>query len=339
MTETCCHCGTKNEGRFPEEANGTQNYGAGIIAFAVLLSNYAMVSIDKIAKIFRDVFGVSISCGTIVNFNVRFADKIKPLLEEIKAKLVASPVAHFDETGLRVNGKLMWLHNASTHLLTYIAASRKRGREGVDENGVMIKFRGVAIHDCWAAYFKYTKCLHALCGAHLLRELQWVIDNTAQPWACEMQALLLKMKRVKERYILMEKTEISYYYSNLFEEEYAHIIALGDSENPIVAPDCGRKKMKRTKTRCLLDRFIKYQTEITRFVSDFEVTFDNNQAERDFRFVKGKQKVSGGLRSEDGAQNFAAIASIISTASKQNRSVFSTLCEIVTGRCVSVVGD
>jgi transposase len=322
MSIICPFCGAENRGEFPPEVSGTQNYGAGIRAFSATMVNYAMVSIDKTHKIMNDVLQVPISTGTLANINAEYGEKMQPLLVEIKEKVQSSPIVHFDETGLRVDGKTHWLHNSSTSEATYIIASAKRGTEGIEANGVLPSFSGVAIHDCWKPYFNYDT-QHALCNAHLLRELQYVCDQTEQQWAGEMQKLLLELKAHKERCIQDGKSEMSADDKSKFSAEYAKIVTLGESENPLVEGE-----RKRGKIRSLLDRFINYETEITLFANDFTVPFDNNQAERDIRNAKVKQKVSGCLRSTEGADDFAAFSSVIGTAQKQNRSVFTTLKDI-----------
>jgi transposase len=330
MSIFCPVCGTENRGEFPSEARGTQNYGAGIRAFSATMTNYAMVSLDKTCKIINDVLQIPISTGTLANINVEYGEKMKPLLAEVKDRVRGSPLVHFDETGLRVNGKTYWLHNASTSEASCIAASAKRGAHGIEANGVLPNFSGIAMHDCWKPYFNYDT-QHALCNAHLLRELQYVCDHTAQQWAGEMQDLLLRLKAHKEWCIENGASKMSADDRCKFAAEYAKITALGESENPLV-----EGKRKRGKIRSLLDRFINYETEITLFANDFTVPFDNNQAERDIRNTKVKQKVSGCLRSEEGAKDFAAFASVIGTTLKQARSVFATLKDIARDACLSL---
>lgn len=115
-----------------------------------------------------------------------------------------------------------------------------------------------------------------------------------------------------------------------FADEYDRILCLGEAENPLLAKIEG-KRIKRGKARCLLDRFIKFRTEVTRFADDFSAPFDNNQAERDIRIVKVKQKVSGGFRKDDAAANFGKISSIIGTAVKQGKSAFKTISGLLSG--------
>ena len=326
MQTDCPICGAVNAGEMPKEATRSACYGAGVQAFSVLLSNYTCVSVNKIQNIFSDVFGIGLSQGTIINSNKRFAKNAEPILEKIKSRVKTAKVINNDETGINNQGELWWIHTASTPEFTYMTAHPKRGEEGINDNGALLGYTGVAVHDCLRSYFKYRDCIHALCNAHLLRELEWVCDFTTQTWAAKMIALLLKMKAVKEKYIDAEKSGISYYYSKKFVEEYEEVISLAKSEVPYNPGKGGQHKSYN-----LLKRFIERQEEITLFVHNFDVPFDNNQAERDIRNVKNKQKVAGSFRSDEGVMGFANISSIIGTAVKHGLSVFDTLKGIVIG--------
>ena len=327
----CPVCDTVNIGQYPDGINSRAQYGEGIRGISVLFTHYAMVGYDKTQKLLNDVFGVPIQAGTIANHVKEFAHKSKPVLHEIAERLKSSPVLHCDETSVRVNGKKQWLHTASDGDATYSTIHRRRGQAGTDDNGVLKEFTGKAVHDCWKPYFSYENCMHALCNAHLLRELQGVIDNTGQTWAREMQEILREMKEVVEHYKESDKKGLSAYYDKKFTEEYERIIKLGEEENPVLD---GEKK--RSKTRCLLDRFIRYRAEIFRFTNDFKVPFDNNQAERDIRSTKVKQKVSGGFRSDEGARNFGKVSSVIGTVLKQGLSAFCVVSGIFSGAMTSL---
>jgi transposase len=331
MKTVCPSCGTENLGEMPKEATNRCVYGAGLHAFIVLLSNLACVGMKKISKILSDVFGIPVSTGTIANANAAFAANSINILKEIKGKADKTPFLQKDETGMNLNGKNWWLHTASTPEFTYITAHPCRGKEGIDDNVNLDDYAGILVHDFWVSYFKYEKCLHAMCCAHLLRELTWVSENTPQTWAAQMIELLLEMKLVKEKYLDAEKIELSRYYVNKFADEYVRIIALAETEAPL-NPD----SRKQTKPRNLLERFTNYHDEITRFAHDFNVPFDNNLSERDIRNAKVKQKVSGAFRSNDGIKNFAKTASVIGTAIKQGLSVFDTLKGIVSGSVSSL---
>ena len=290
-----------------------------------------MVSYDKTQKIFNDIFNIPISTGTIINHVFEFAEKAQPILNEIPVKLQEEPVLHFDETSTSVDTKTYWLHTASSLGATYVTVHPKRGQVGTDDNGVLKGFSGVAVHDCWQAYFKYENCLHALCNAHLLRELQGVVENTGQVWAGLMMGFLRKVKGVVDGFKAEGKEGLSLVCCEGFALEYLRILEVGLGENPLVLG-----VRKRSKARCLLDRFIVYRVEVCRFWEDFGVPFDNNLAERDIRSVKVKQKVSGGFRSDVGAKNFGRIASIVGTAIKQKKSAYNTISGILTGTITSL---
>ena len=332
--EAVCSCGAKTCGHFPENMPGTAQYSDEIRALAVSLTNYGMMSVDKTQKIMNDALGIPVSVGSVANFVGEFAKKCEKPLKIIKQAVIDSPVANFDETGMRAEGRLHWIHTASTKKFTYNTAHRKRGKEGADANGVMPEFKGAAVHDCWGPYFGYANCLHNLCNAHLLRELQWVVERKKHKWAGDMLKLLLDMKSAVEKCAAGGKTKLSHYYDRKFRKEYDRIVALGNAESPLVPAS-----RKQTKERNLLTRIENYRAEITRFAADFNIPFDNNLAERAIRCVKVKQKVSGGMRTLAGLENFAAISSIIGTAIKHGNQVFQTLVDIFSGKFVSFSPD
>jgi len=330
-TIICPNCQTQNTKPYPQDLTSTIQYGEGVKAISVLLTHYAMVSYDKTQKILNDIFDIPISTGTIVNHVSEFTQKAEPVLNEIPVRLQEEAVLHFDETGTSVDTEMHWLHTASSEEATYITVHPKRGQAGTDDNGVLLGFRGVAVHDCWQSYFKYENCSHALCNAHLLRELLGVVENTGQVWAGLMMDFLRRLKGVVVRCKEEGFGMLPDCYCTSFSEEYAGIVGLGLVENPLVVG-----VRKRSKARCLLDRFIVYSGEVCRFAVDFRVPFDNNLAERDIRNVKVKQKVSGGFRSEEGVRNFGKIASIIGTAVKQKKSAYDTISGIITGTVTSL---
>jgi len=331
MGTVCPECGHVNMGEMPLEANHSMVYGSGLRSFVVLLSNYACVGMKKISELLGDVFGVPISGGTIANMNAGFAERSARLLGEVKARALAAAVLNLDETSMSVNGANHWLHTTSSPELTYMTPHRKRGKEGTDASGVLPLYTGVAVHDFWAAYFGYDQSVHAVCCAHLLRELRWVTENTAQTWAAAMATLLIKMKLAKEDCIAQGLTSLPEHLVEGFSKQYAEILALGETEAPR-----NEAARKQSKPRNLLERFIAYHGEITRFASNFAVPFSNNLAERDIRNAKVKDKVSGAFRSDSGIDAFARISSVVSTAKKQGLSVFDTLMGVFSGSLLSL---
>jgi transposase len=323
QTEAICpHCGTKTVADMSENLTATKQYGEGVDAAVVLLNQYGNVSVDKTTKLLSSLLDMPMSGGTVINIVNRCAKSSKTTLEYIAESLKKSKILHVDETGVRVKGKNRWLHTASNAEYTYNTISMKRGRVGTDANGVLKDFRGTAIHDSLRQYFGYDNCFHALCGAHLQRELTAVIESDELKWAKQMKEELKEMKSTVERYKANEKVELSRYYLKKFGERYSLILENGQLECPRTG---GRKQ---TKARNLLERFLSYRPEIMRFAVDFNVPFDNNQAERDIRNAKVKMKVSGGFRSEKGADTFAKLGSVVGSAVKQGKALVDTISNL-----------
>lgn len=320
----CPVCGMVVDGKPPEDCNGTQNYGNMIRTLAVVLTQYACVGIDKTHKILRDLLGVPISGGTIKNIMRQFAGKTGATIREIKENLLISPTLNVDETGGRISGKTQWFHVASNSKYTLLTAHATRGKGGGIAAGVLPEYEGILVHDCWKPYFGFDKCEHALCSAHLLRELNALIEQ-GHSWAGEMKDLLLSMKKAVDRYKSEDQTELSQHYRTKFKKRYNEVLALAEEE---IIKSTTRKK---SKAENLLIRLKQYRTEITRFTNNFDVPFDNNQAERDIRNVKVKQKVTGGFRSVEGAYDYADSVSVIGTVVKHGLSVVHAVRNLFDG--------
>jgi transposase len=318
ICETICESCGETVVAAPSECAGTVNYGNALRSLCVVLTNYANVGIDKTHKILRDLIGLPVSAGTVKNIMSEFAGLTEPTIENIKENLLKSTTLNADETGVRVAGRTQWAHVASNEKYTLITVHGKRGKEGSESGGVLPEYTGNLVHDCWKPYFGFDKCKHAVCCAHLLRELNAQIE-CGHKWAADMKALLLEMKSVVERYKDEDKGELSLYYREKFENRYKRIL---DAANIEIGP---RKTRKKSKAENLLRRLREYREEIMRFTDDFNVPFDNNQAERDIRNFKVKQKVSGCFRTQNGADDFAKTSSVIGTTVKSGKSVFNTI--------------
>ena len=301
-------------------------YGPNLKAIAVYLSQYQLLPYERTSELFFDLFGVNLSQATLVNANQSCSKILGPLAEKIKQQIIVSGVVHFDETGLYIDGKRHWLHVASTQNLTYYGAHPKRGDEATTEIGILPHFQGTAIHDFWKSYFKY-HCRHALCNAHHLRELTAIYELDKQQWPKDLIDLLLEIKKAvsqqKAYSDMLDPVQLQNY-----EERYDRIIAQGLAENPppILLDKVGKRgKAKQTKAKNLLDRLQQHRPEVLAFMDDFQVPFDNNQAERDIRMIKVKQKISGTFRSQEGANTFCRIRSYISTVKKNSISVIDAI--------------
>jgi transposase len=321
----CPHCGKASRGVFPENVTGKFQYGAHMKALLVVLVEYGMIGMGRVRDIEEWVFGIGVSCGTIAGAVKGCAGGLKKAWEQIKEAVKGAEVVHFDETGMRNRGEMTWLHTASTDWFTYLQIHQRRGREAMEGIGILPGFEGTAVHDCWESYWGYP-CRHALCNAHLLRELMGVKENTGQEWAEEMIWLLIRVKGSVERYREAGKEALSGYLNNRYSTEYDEIVREGLEENPPAQKEGNRRgRTKQSKARLLLERLKKHKQEYMRFSRDFRVPFDNNQAERDFRISKVKQKVSGGFRSEGGGESFAIIQSVIQTLHKHRIGIFNEL--------------
>jgi len=321
-------------GTFPDNITSTMQYGNNLEALALSLNTVGMVSIKRTHEILSAVFGIPISTGTIHNMVMSLAGKLTDTVEHIRQAVISSTLNHFDETGSRVDKKTMWFHNASNEYYTYLTVSEKRGKEGMDAAGILPAFKGIAVHDCWMPYWRYSDIRHALCCAHLLRELIGVIENQPeQTWPQEMIDLLLKMKDVREKAVYSSKENLSYYYLHTFDKEYDRIIKEGRIQNPIQEKKPGKRgRLAKGKVRALIERLSKYKGSVCLFTKNFLVPFDNNQAERDIRMIKVKTKVSGCFRTKEGADAFAKIMSYIGTANKHGINSFIAVKKALTNQ-------
>lgn len=332
--KACPQCGCENKAVFPEDVLQPVQYGPRLRAVAVYLNQYQLLPYERTSEMFGDLFGHSISQATLVNANRAASEMLKPVEDEIKQQIINSSVAHFDETGMRVNGKRVWLHVASNKQLTGYGIHNKRGCKAINDIGILSDFEGTAVHDCWRSYFTYS-CSHALCNAHLLRELTFLEEVESEKWAGKMGKVLLDIFGACNEAAARGKEFLSKTLLKRFEEMYDRTVAEGFLANPLPEPGSRpgkRGKIKKTKARNLLERLRNYKPEILAFMYDFSVPFDNNQAERDIRMAKVKQKISGTFRSWDGAHAFCRIRGYISTARKNSVSVIQALTDAFEGK-------
>ena len=210
-------------------------------------------------------------------------------------------------------------------------AHGKRGTEAMNEKGVLPLFNGILCHDHWKPYYQYTACLHSLCNAHHMRELERAYEQDNQQWAKDMQDLLqniLTDVKAQGGSVSAEKAE---YYT----EAYRSLLDKAQSECP--PPDELRKpgqrgRIKRSKSRNLLERLQLYEQDVLRFMSNPIVPFTNNQGENDIRMTKVHQKISGCFRSKDGADIFCRVRSYLSTCQKNDVSATQALDLLFNGK-------
>jgi transposase len=326
-----CECGHLASSSFPDGVTAPVCYGPRIRALGIYLVSYQHLPYERAAEILCDWAHAPISVGTLQTFVAQGAAGLERFLEQIRSQLAGAEVAHFDETGGRIDGRLSWIHSASTETLTLLTAHRKRGVEAMNDAGVLPAFRGVAVHDGWAPYRNFEDALHALCGAHHLRELTGA-EEQGQAWALGMSCLLLDTKDAVEQAKADGRKRLSTKTLAQLHSSYRELIALGYEENPDLDGQGHGRRPKRTKAQNLLLRLDEREQEVLRFASDFRVPFDNNLSERDLRMIKLQQKISGCWRTTQGAERFLAIRSYLSTARKQGQRPIDVLAALAAGQ-------
>ena len=344
VVEQVCTCGCVHRGQLPVGVNATVQYGTGVRALTVLLNNSCQLSFQKISTLFEDLFGYDLNESTAVANNEVAYQRLEATETQIKESLLQSDLVHFDETGVKVSsGKIKWLHTACNTLFTHLFVSQNRGREAHSAAAsILSAFKGWAVHDCYRFYFTYLNCRHALCVAHLLRELQAQAEQ-GKLWAEEIKAFLLDLYRRSEKgtatvpQIAVEKHNWMQMCQNAIQLEEL-LLPKTNTHDPAKKKKRGRKK--RGKALSLLDRLVLRSDAVLAFAEFDIVPFTNNQAERDIRPVKTKQKVAGCFRTIEGAETYARIQGFISTCRKHQLNVFNELRAAISTEnlCVAPFG-
>jgi transposase/uncharacterized coiled-coil protein SlyX len=325
-----CACGTTTAAGFPDHVRAAACYGPGVRALVCYLCVHQHLPVDRAAQLLADVLGATVATGTLAAVVAEGASGLAGFVQVVRERLAAAPVAHFDETGARVAGRLHWVHSASTASLTLFAVHAKRGKVAMDAAGVLPRFAGVAVHDGWSPYWRYEQVIHALCGAHLLRELEAVTDEPGQGWAAGMAELLIDVKLTCDRARAAGCGRVDDDARARLRGRYQRLLADGQAANP--PPRAARRsRLRRSPAANLLARLDRHRDEVLRSLDDCRVPFDNNQAERDLRMVKLQQKISGCWRTLDGAAAFLTLRSYLSTARKHGMNPLAVLRQLFQG--------
>ena len=317
----CPHCGVKTEAAFPENVTAAAQYGGFIAALVVYFLHWQLIPEDRLAELMRDVFGVDVSTATIAAMAQRKAAEWKDLANHIGEAVKKADVKHLDETGYRIAKTLQWLHVASTVLLTFYRAIPTRGAmlEGIT---------GIIVHDFWKSYFTMSGVIHALCNAHHMRELKALIDNEDERWAWAMSRFLRHACHAANL-ARQRKKPLDAAFLEWLSARYDRIIAEGVAFHEGLIP-LGRKrrgKRPRRKGHNLVTRLRDHKAAALLFLTNAAVPFTNNQAERDIRMMKLRQKISGCFRSQAGAESFATTRTVLSTTRKQGWNILLTLTQ------------
>jgi len=237
---------------FPKEVTKAVQYGTGVRAHSVYMSQYQLIPYKRIQEYFREQLGIPVSEGSIYNFNREAFDLLESFEEKVKEKLSASALLQVDETSVNINGGRHWLHSASSKSWTYYFPHERRGTVATDAIGILTKFTGILCHDHWKSYYNY-EGTHALCNAHHLRELTRAWEQDGQQWAKHMKELLEEINRaVNDSGGVLGSDD-----SKKYRDRYRLILHHADTECP--PPDETQRKgkrgrVKRSKARNLLKR-------------------------------------------------------------------------------------
>jgi transposase len=322
-----CPCGTDTTATAPDRVTSPVQYGPRILAIIVYLYVGQFLSKKRTAQALADLFGVPISDGTVAAATTRAAIDLEQFRDAARQEIINAPVVHFDETGLRVAGTLHWLHSASTATFALLHVHPRRGRMAMNEHAILPEFTGFAVHDAWAPYDSYTAATHILCNAHALRELQAVIDTATGDtwcWAQQVTDSLLTLKGLAETAhaagTVINPAALTEHTRRI---QHATMIAANDHthQGPLA-----------NKHRALARRIRGRHANYLAFTTNPDAPWDNNAAEREIRMVKIRQKVSGGLRTLAGAQQFAAIRSYTATTQKHGLNLYDALTQLAEGK-------
>jgi transposase len=321
----CPECKTLLQGSFPKAVTAPVQYGARIRAVAAYLNHQHFIPEDRLSEVLLDLFGCRMTPGTIAKTTLTLAQIIEPVVAEIACEVKAAAVKHLDETGLRIGGKTNWLHVVATETLSWYRVSPQR-----KDIEVLADIKGVVVHDHWKPYYQLLDVNHALCNAHHLRELKALEEIEQEPWAKSMNKLLLLACNYKHRYPKGIPKNIVARLTQLYEQILQRGLSFHSSQSPLTRKG-NRGRVKRRVGHNLLLRLQNFQSDVLRFLTEPDVPFTNNQAERDLRMMKCKQKISGGFRSFDFAVSFANIRSFVSTASKQGFNLLEVITQALLG--------
>ena len=329
MTGRRCGCGTVTWAGAPDGVTAPVQYGPRAAAIGAYLWHGQFLSRDRACQAMADLFGCSPSPGALASMTRKIAGAIVPALDAARDALAGAGVAHFDETGFRVAGRLAWVHSASSGKYVLVTVHAKRGKEGMDAAGVLPAFGGIACHDAWAPYDCYSGLGgHALCGAHVLRELTAVTETGTDAdiiWATQVIDALLALKKAAGEARAAGSAAISEETLDKHSRWFREAAAAG------IALNAGRRTALQKKRRALAARISAREADYLRFASDLRVPFDNNPAEQVIRMAKLRIKVSGCMRSMKGAEIFCAIRSYLATADRHGIGWLDALTRAASG--------
>ncbi|MDQ3030413.1 MAG: IS66 family transposase, partial [Actinomycetota bacterium] len=329
--QRACGCGTVTTATFPVQASAPTCYGPGVAALGAYLLARQHLPVERAAEAMADCFGAPVSTGWLASLLPDAEARLDGFLAAVRQRLAGAGVVHFDETGGRAGAGLRWVHVAATKDFTLYHLDDKRGKSAMDAAGVLPTFTGIAVHDGLVTYRRYTGATHGLCNAHHLRELAGIAETTGQDWPLALADLLVQIHVAVQDAKATGQTSLPTRRLAAYRRRYDALVAEGQQLNPPPPRTGKRGRPALGPAGSLLRRLQDYRDDVLRFATDFRVSFDNNQAERDVRMVKLQQKISGGWRSQTGARSFLAARSYLSTARKHHHRALDVLRDLYAG--------
>ena len=325
----CCH--TLVRAAFPEGVNAPVQYGKNFRSLLAYFYDAQLGASLRIRQMCEEMFGYAVSEATLQSARQEQYQALEPFEERLKTILPQEPVLHVDETSLPINQTKHWLHVICTPLLTFFSIHKLRGKEAIHAIGIIPQFTGWLMHDFLSSYLSFENCLHTFCKSHLLRELVFLFEQHQQSWAKDLYDLFLEMLR----YIQEQKARdapVGQAQYKQWQERYLQLLRAGRRINPLTSEQRTGRCRKQSKEQNLLDRLEAYDEFILAFLWAWELPFTNNEAERDFRFMKTRIKISGCFRTLEGARRHVRIRSYICTLRKQGLPVLEYLRRALDGR-------
>lgn len=333
--KSCPHCDAETRGPFPETFSGPIQYGAGIKAYVLNLLIAQMISLRRVQHSIQSLIGMVISEATILKYVLQLNLALARWEQMAIERILTEPAMHVDETSIRVDKHNHWIHVCSAGQITLKFVHEKRGLEAMTAIGIIPRYGGVIIHDCWASYLSYEHCGHGLCGSHLLRELTFIVESNGYAWARNMKRLLQETcARVSKRKRLTPSE-----YEGL-QKRYRNILTRGERElPPIPAKQNGKRgRVAKSDAHNLWERLKDHESAVLLFARDSNVPFTNNRAERDLRMTKVKQKVSGCFRKAEFAQAYCRISSYLQTMANQGYNPLVAIQMALSGQLYAEIG-
>lgn len=333
QVKKCPRCQTTNKGKFPKDMSGPLQYGNGIKAYIIQLLVMQMMSLNRVSKLLATLIGQVISEATLLSMIMRLHLMLEPWELAAKKHLLDTACINTDETSFRVDKKKHWIHVYSSGDITLQCLHRKRGKQAIEDIGIIPKYKGVIVHDCWCSYLSYKHCGHGLCGSHLLRELTFAVDAHNYKWAKNMKKLLKETAKAvaKSKGKVLSKKK----YQRL-QRRYRNILTRAEKELPLIIkkPNTGRGKIAKSDAHNLCERLRKHEEHVLLFARKPEVPFTNNRSERDLRMSKVKQKVSGCFRTEKYAHAYCRISSFLETMKNKGINPLIAINMALSGKIV-----